>query len=177
MAEVTLHPLPPLVRISLRCGPEARVPLGAAFGVALPEVPLCAEAAGARAALWLGPDEWLLLAGDAVDLAALEAARGAAPASIVEVSAGRAGFALEGAAAPLLLAEGVRSTSMTRRSRPVPAPVRCSARWRWCCGGAARRAGTSRRRGPWRRIWARIWPRRSPTSMAEPGGGESVMRQ
>ncbi|GGC49677.1 sarcosine oxidase subunit gamma [Siccirubricoccus deserti] len=106
MAEVTLHPLPPLVRISLRCGPEARVPLGAAFGVALPEVPLCAEAAGARAALWLGPDEWLLLAGDAVDLAALEAARGAAPASIVEVSAGRAGFALEGAAAPLLLAEG-----------------------------------------------------------------------
>jgi sarcosine oxidase subunit gamma len=106
MAEVTLHPLPPLVRISLRCGPEARAPLGAVFGVVLPEVPLRAEAAGTRAALWLGPDEWLLLAEEAVDLAALEAAQGGAPASIVEVSAGRAGFALEGTAAPLLLAEG-----------------------------------------------------------------------
>jgi sarcosine oxidase subunit gamma len=106
MAEVTLHPLPPLRRISLRCGPEARASLGAAFGVALPEVPLRAEAVGPRAALWLGPDEWLLLAEDALDIAALEAARGGAPASIVELSAGRDGFALEGGAAPLLLAEG-----------------------------------------------------------------------
>jgi sarcosine oxidase subunit gamma len=106
MAEVTLHPLPPLVRISLRCGPALLAPLGAAFGVALPEVPLRAQAVGARAALWLGPDEWLLLAEEAVDIAALEAARGGAPASVVELSAGRAGFALEGAAAALLLAEG-----------------------------------------------------------------------
>ena len=35
---------------------------GAAFGVALPVKPLASETAAKRAALWMGPDEWTLLA-------------------------------------------------------------------------------------------------------------------
>ena len=50
---------PDLARLSLRGAPST---LGAAFGITLPVQPCRASAAGDRTALWLGPDEWLLLA-------------------------------------------------------------------------------------------------------------------
>src|SRR5882672_4771707 len=56
-----LELVPPATRFMLRCRPEDMVAIGHSFGVALPNA--CrAAVAGTRAALWLGPDEWLLLA-------------------------------------------------------------------------------------------------------------------
>ena len=46
-------------RFVYRGAPE---PFPVTFGVALPTTPMRAHAEGQRAALWLGPDEWLLLA-------------------------------------------------------------------------------------------------------------------
>lgn len=98
-----------VARILLQCGPEPVEPLGAAFGLALPTRMLTAQSSLARAALRLGPDEWLLLAGDApaaVILPVLEAARGAAPASLVDVSDRQIGLDVDGPTALALLAEG-----------------------------------------------------------------------
>src|SRR5690348_9533272 len=59
-----------------------------AFGTALPQEPCRATTASERAALWLGPDEWLLLAPEdegAALAAALARAIGSAPHSLVEI--------------------------------------------------------------------------------------------
>ncbi|MGA2045136.1 MAG: sarcosine oxidase subunit gamma family protein [Roseiarcus sp.] len=75
-------------RFILRGGAEAAALAGPAFGAAPPREPLRSATEGPRSALWLGPDEWLLLAEDeAPGLgAALEAALGAAPHALVDVS-------------------------------------------------------------------------------------------
>ncbi|RUX08668.1 MAG: sarcosine oxidase subunit gamma family protein [Mesorhizobium sp.] len=53
--------LPPAERISLRA-PEASVPaLSKALGVTLPKQPKTSASKGGRTALWLGPDEWLVI--------------------------------------------------------------------------------------------------------------------
>jgi sarcosine oxidase subunit gamma len=110
MAErAQIQELPGTTRLLLRCGPELLPALGAAFGVALPAQPLTSATAGARAALWLGPDEWLLLAGDATPAAlqaTLEAARGDGAASIVDISDRHRAFELTGPEAAALLNEG-----------------------------------------------------------------------
>ena len=61
----TLSPLPPVARFSFRGRPAAIEVAAGAFGVALPQQACRAATAGERAALWLGPDEWLLLAPEA----------------------------------------------------------------------------------------------------------------
>jgi sarcosine oxidase subunit gamma len=111
MAEVTLRELPCCTRISLQGGLRALAALGEAYGAEPSTEPLTASIvhAGPRAALWLGPDEWLLLAeeGAAADLlAALGAALGTEPASLVDVSDRYHGLDLQGPAAPVLLREG-----------------------------------------------------------------------
>ena len=57
-AAVRISPASPQSRRLLRGDPAV---LGPAFGVALPLEP-CTASDGEPAALWLGPDEWLLLA-------------------------------------------------------------------------------------------------------------------
>jgi len=66
-AAVELRLIAPQARFVLRCRPDAVVAAGQCFGVALPVLACRAAATGPRAALWLGPDEWLLVAepGDA----------------------------------------------------------------------------------------------------------------
>lgn len=79
----------PATRFVFQGGPEARRAAGAAFGVPLPEDACRANTAGDRAALWLGPDEHLLLAPatDPAPLAAqLETALAGIPHSLVDVS-------------------------------------------------------------------------------------------
>lgn len=61
-AGAVLSVAPPASRFSFRGAAEAVGKAGAAFGVTLPRDACRAAARGARAALWLGPDEWLLLA-------------------------------------------------------------------------------------------------------------------
>jgi sarcosine oxidase subunit gamma len=57
-----LRPLEAMTKLVLRGRPAAVDAAGRAFGVALPRLACRAATAGQRAALWLGPDEWLLMA-------------------------------------------------------------------------------------------------------------------
>lgn len=96
----------PMARFVYRGPADA---LGDAFGVTLPTVPLRAESANDRVALWLGPDEWLLLApeGEGHDvLTALTAALGSLPSSVVDISHRQIGLDIIGPSAADLLAAG-----------------------------------------------------------------------
>ncbi|MGD0761807.1 MAG: sarcosine oxidase subunit gamma family protein [Roseiarcus sp.] len=101
--------LPVATRFILRGGPEVAEPVGAAFGVAPPSRPLRAIGEGARAALWLGPDEWLLIAEDEpAELGAeLEAALAGIPHALVDVSHRQCAIEVAGAGAARLLNAGV----------------------------------------------------------------------
>jgi heterotetrameric sarcosine oxidase gamma subunit len=80
--------LAPTLRLNIRAGISAAATIGATLGVMLGTVPCRAVTARGRAALWLGPDEWLVLAPlTETELAArLRVTLGTAPASIVDVS-------------------------------------------------------------------------------------------
>ena len=89
MAEVSFTTLERCTRLAVRAGPDAAAAISGALGVPLGGVTCRASVAGDRAALWLGPDEWLLLApdGDGPTLGgAASQALGEPPASIVDVS-------------------------------------------------------------------------------------------
>lgn len=101
--------VPPATRLSFRGGPDAADACGRALGVALPRQACRAAEAGPRAALWLGPDEWLLLApeGETAPLfAAIEDALGAVPHALVDVSHRQVGFAVAGRRAADLINSG-----------------------------------------------------------------------
>lgn len=105
----SLRLLPPATRFILQCGQDAREAAGRGFGLAMPEAACRAESAGGRAALWLGPDERLLLAPAGLeDILAgeLETALGALPHSLVDVSHRQVALAVAGPAARDLLAYG-----------------------------------------------------------------------
>ena len=53
---------PRAARFIVRGDADVAAIAGATFGVKLPLTPCRAENSGGRAALWLGPDEWLLIA-------------------------------------------------------------------------------------------------------------------
>jgi sarcosine oxidase, subunit gamma len=55
-----IHELPPATRFIFQGDVAARAAAGAAWGVPFTEVACRAACAGTRAALWLGPDEYLL---------------------------------------------------------------------------------------------------------------------
>ncbi|MER8383932.1 sarcosine oxidase subunit gamma [Mesorhizobium sp. M0166] len=58
---VTLAVLPPAERISLRAPDASIAALSKALGVVLPQRPKTSAAKAGRTALWLGPDEWLVI--------------------------------------------------------------------------------------------------------------------
>ncbi|WP_419694659.1 sarcosine oxidase subunit gamma [Mesorhizobium muleiense] len=58
---VTLAVLPPAQRISLRAPDVSVAALSKALGVNLPRKPKTSAANAGRTALWLGPDEWLVI--------------------------------------------------------------------------------------------------------------------
>lgn len=84
---VTITPAEPAARISLRAGQDAVASLSRALGVRLPTAPKSSATskAGDRAALWLGPDEWLVIDMAGGDLIA-DCARARALHSAVDVS-------------------------------------------------------------------------------------------
>lgn len=99
---ITVTELPAAARLIVRGGDIAVGIIGHAFGAILPRDPCRAVLAGDRAALWLGPDEWLLIVpkGEAERLSHdLMQAVGEEPASIVDVSHRQIGFAVAGPAA------------------------------------------------------------------------------
>lgn len=106
-ARVTITELPPTTRISLRTADSAAV--GAALGLDLPAKVGTRAVAGARTALCLGPDEWLVEAPEAEAASlttALAEVAARLPLSAVEVSDREITFALAGPAVLDLLATG-----------------------------------------------------------------------
>jgi sarcosine oxidase subunit gamma len=101
--------LPPAARFSFRGRPAAIDAAGAAFGVALPREACRAAVAGDRAALWLGPDEWLLLApvqaGEAVRRAFAESVA-PMPHALVDISHRNCALEIAGPKAEDLLNTG-----------------------------------------------------------------------
>lgn len=103
------RPLPPAGRWILRGGPTVRLAAEGGLGVVLPAAACRAAVRGDSAALWLGPDEWLLIAGEhaaPATAAALRAALTGLPHSLVDVSHRQVALELAGPDAPLLLAAG-----------------------------------------------------------------------
>lgn len=67
---VTVTPGGQASRLSLRAPEKSRAALSRALGLKLPETPRATVQAGSRTAIWLGPDEWLVLDDPDVDLMA-----------------------------------------------------------------------------------------------------------
>jgi heterotetrameric sarcosine oxidase gamma subunit len=93
-AAVTLALVPPLTRIVIRADQKAAIAIGNMLGVALPAAPCRSNASSGCAALWLGPDEWLVLADASAKLPATHAA-----GSIVDVSHRDTALSVSGARA------------------------------------------------------------------------------
>ena len=99
----------PLARYLLQGGRPVRDAAGKAFGISLPEVACRAHAGGERAALWLGPEEHLLLAPptEARTLETqLDAALQGLAHSLVDVSQRQVALAVSGPRARDLLESG-----------------------------------------------------------------------
>lgn len=111
-AGLTIRPAPPAARLVLRAGADAVDAVGAALGLALPvqaagvSAAVAADGSGAgRHALWLGPDEWLVIDGAGADLAAA-LSDVTAPHSAVDISHRNTAILVEGAAAKDVLNAG-----------------------------------------------------------------------
>jgi sarcosine oxidase, subunit gamma len=105
----TLSQAPPAARFILRGAEAVRVACGMAFGVEPPSrLGPAGESAG-RAALWLGPDEWLLIAdgADGADIGGvLESVLEGTAHSLVDVSHRQIGLTASGPAAARVLNAG-----------------------------------------------------------------------
>ncbi len=98
-------------KIDLRGRPTKRfrAAVGEALGLALPVEPNTAAGGGERSALWLGPDEWLVVTppgAEGATCAALRAMRPGQHVAVTDVSEGRAVIGLAGAHARDVLAKG-----------------------------------------------------------------------
>jgi sarcosine oxidase, subunit gamma len=94
-----LRTLPPASRHILRGGPPVLAAAAAALGLPASTIACRAETAGGRAALWLGPDERLILAPEAEAApthATLERVLIGQPHSLVEVSHRQAALEVSG---------------------------------------------------------------------------------
>jgi sarcosine oxidase, subunit gamma len=95
---------PPATRFVLRGDAAAATKAGTAFGLALPTAINSAAAAEDRAALMIGPDEWLLIGPPGLDLQGFGAGEAM---SLVDVSHRNVGLVVEGALAAEVLSSGV----------------------------------------------------------------------
>jgi sarcosine oxidase, subunit gamma len=102
-------PCPPATRFILRGGAAAAACVGPAFGATPPLEPMRSRSVGARSALWLGPDEWLLIAEGAEPAlqADLEEALAPAPHALIDVSHRQGALEVSGQGAARLLNAGV----------------------------------------------------------------------
>jgi sarcosine oxidase subunit gamma len=110
-----------LSQVNIRASAAVAVRVGAALGVALPVEPNTVSTSGERSALWLGPDEWLVVDGsttaDEIETAVRQAFM---PdwGSVVDVSANRAVVELSGPHTRALLAKGCSLDLHPRSFRP-----------------------------------------------------------
>lgn len=104
---VTLTPAAPAARVSLRAADDAIAALSKALGVKLPTAPKtsASDKAGGRAALWLGPDEWLVIDTAGGDPLA-DCAKAKPLHSAVDISHRNTAIIVEGIGAEATLAAG-----------------------------------------------------------------------
>ncbi len=105
----TIADAPPAERFIFRGGEAARAACSAVFLARLPPRLGAAGVSDQRAALWLGPDEWLLIAeGESAEVlgAAIESGLEGLPHSLVDVSHRQVGLALSGPDAARALGAG-----------------------------------------------------------------------
>lgn len=110
LGEVSILHAAPLTRLSFRGRKASLGAAGTAFGVALPEKPLSCAMAPGRAALWMGPDEWTLLAPEDDQQAvfdAIETGLGTAPHALVDISDRSQAIIVSGDKATWLLNTGI----------------------------------------------------------------------
>lgn len=81
----SVTPAPEASRISLRAGSDAIEALSAALDLGLPTRPKTSESKNGRLAMWIGPDEWLVIDQNGADLMAL-CATVSTPHSAVDIS-------------------------------------------------------------------------------------------
>jgi sarcosine oxidase subunit gamma len=86
---------PAAARASLRAAPDAVPALSAALGVTLPQSPKTSASQDGRFALWLGPDEWLLIGPDGTDFVGLAGQAGVLH-SAVDISHRNIGIVVSG---------------------------------------------------------------------------------
>lgn len=121
-AQVRITPCEPVSRISLRAG-AAEVPtLSAALGLTLPTRPKGSARSGDRFALWLGPDEWLVIDESGADLMAAAGGAGVVH-SAVDVSHRNTGIIVSGPGAAVAINAGC-PLDLTLRAFPVGAAAR-----------------------------------------------------
>lgn len=97
----------PMARHILRGRAAALEAAEGALGLALPDLACRAASSGEVHALWLGPDEWLILSGSPQGLGQrLEDAMGAHPHSLVDVSDRQIGLVMSGAEVEAVLSVG-----------------------------------------------------------------------
>ncbi|MER9233298.1 sarcosine oxidase subunit gamma [Mesorhizobium sp. M0622] len=102
---VTLAVLPPAERISLRAPDASIAALSKALGVALPQRPKTSAAKAGRTALWLGPDEWLVIDESGKDPLA-DCAKISVPHSAVGISHRNVAISVTGPAAAATINAG-----------------------------------------------------------------------
>jgi sarcosine oxidase, subunit gamma len=102
-ARVSVTPAEPAFRMSLRVRPDAVGALSKALGIALPTNPKSSVVKATRSALWLGPDEWLVIDGAKNPM---DDAAKAMLNSAVDVSQRNTAIIVSGAAAEATLSAG-----------------------------------------------------------------------
>jgi len=127
---VTLVPTAPRRRLILRARGDAIAAAGTALGLELPVRPKASTRQGGVCALWLGPDEWLILDGSeaAEPLAAsdgplAEALVAVSGVAVVDISHRNVGIVVDGPAAEAVVAAGC-----PQDIRPVSFPVGACSR-------------------------------------------------
>jgi sarcosine oxidase subunit gamma len=99
--------LPPASRYVLRGGPQVMTAAGAALGLTITQIACRAATNGSQAALWLGPDEQLLIGPESADLVpTLQPTLRDLPHSLVEVSHRQIALEVSGQHAAFVLNAG-----------------------------------------------------------------------
>lgn len=121
-ASVRLTPTAPAERLSLRAASGDVAALSSALGLELPVRPKTSVSAGGRTALWLGPDEWLVIDEGQGGLMAACAASGALH-SAVDVSHRNTAILVEGQGAAATINAGC-PLDLSLKAFPVGACTR-----------------------------------------------------
>ncbi|MHA6645148.1 sarcosine oxidase subunit gamma [Mesorhizobium sp. A623] len=104
-SSVALAILPPAERISLRASEASVASVSRALGLTLPQKPKTSASKGGRTALWLGPDEWLVIDEADGDLLA-DCAKAKALHSSVAISHRNVAIAVTGTGAAATINSG-----------------------------------------------------------------------